>query len=66
MKDQVIPSKVALAGIGRALVSAAAGEGSGIVASGRSYQTGEVLETEHRALGAEARFIDVNGGGTAR
>ena len=57
MKDQVILITGALAGIGRAAALAAAQEGYRIVVSGRNAQTGAALETELRALGAEAQFI---------
>ena len=57
MKDRVILVTGALAGIGRATALAAANEGYRIVISGRNTQTGAALETELRALGAEAIFI---------
>lgn len=57
MKDQVILITGALAGIGRATALAAASEGYRVVVSGRHSQTGAALETELRALGAEAQFI---------
>ena len=57
MENQVILITGALAGIGRATALAAARLGYGIVVSGRNAQTGAALETELRALGAEARFI---------
>ena len=57
MKVQVILITGALSGIGRATALAAANEGYSIVVSGRNSQTGAALETELRALGAEATFI---------
>lgn len=57
MKDLVILITGALAGIGRATALAAAREGYKVVASGRNSQTGAALETELRALGADAQFI---------
>ncbi len=57
MKDHVILITGALAGIGRATALAAADEGYKIVVSGRNSQTGEALEAELRALGADAQFI---------
>ena len=57
MEGQVILITGALAGIGRATALAAAGEGYRIVVSGRNSQTGAALETELRALGADAHFI---------
>lgn len=68
MRDQVILITGALAGIGRATALAAAYEGYRIVVSGRNVQTGAALETELRALGAEAQFIkaDVRDEGDVR
>jgi NAD(P)-dependent dehydrogenase (short-subunit alcohol dehydrogenase family) len=57
MEGKVILITGALAGVGRATTLAAAGEGYRIVASGRNSRTGAVLETELRALGADAHFI---------
>ena len=57
MKDQVILITGALAGIGRATALAAASEGYKVVVSGRNSHTGAALETELRALGADAQFI---------
>ncbi len=57
MQHQVILITGALAGIGRATALAAAGEGYKVVVSGRNSQTGAALETELRALGAEAQYI---------
>jgi NAD(P)-dependent dehydrogenase (short-subunit alcohol dehydrogenase family) len=57
MIDQVIVITGALSGIGRATALAAANEGYKVVISGRNSQTGMALETELRALGAEATFI---------
>jgi len=50
----------ALTGIGRATAFAAARENYKVVISGRSVQTGRVLEAELRALGAEAEFIEAD------
>ncbi len=60
MKDQVILITGALAGIGRATALAAAGEGYKVVVSGRNAQTGAVLASELRGLGAEAQFIEAD------
>ena len=57
MKGRVVLITGALAGIGRSTALAAASEGYRIVVSGRNTQTGAALETELRALGAEAQFI---------
>ncbi len=57
MKDQVILITGALAGIGRATALLAAREDYKIVVSGRNSQTGQALEAELRAVGAEAEFI---------
>jgi NAD(P)-dependent dehydrogenase (short-subunit alcohol dehydrogenase family) len=57
MTDKVILITGALAGIGRATALAAAGEGYGIVVSGRNRQTGKALAAELRARGVEALFI---------
>jgi NAD(P)-dependent dehydrogenase (short-subunit alcohol dehydrogenase family) len=63
MKEPVILITGALAGIGRATAISAAAEGYKVVVSGRNSQTGAALETELRARGAEALFIqaDVRG-----
>jgi NAD(P)-dependent dehydrogenase (short-subunit alcohol dehydrogenase family) len=60
MKDQVILITGALAGIGRATALAAASEGYKVVVSGRNSQTGAALETELRALGADAQLINAD------
>jgi len=57
MKGRVVLITGALAGIGRSTALTAASEGYRIVVSGRNTQTGAALETELRALGAEAQFI---------
>ncbi|EKM98190.1 MULTISPECIES: SDR family NAD(P)-dependent oxidoreductase [unclassified Acidocella] len=57
MRDQVILITGALAGIGRATALAAVNAGHKVVVSGRNFQTGEALEAELHALGAEAIFI---------
>lgn len=57
MKQRVILITGALAGIGRATALAAAGQGYGIVVSGRNSDTGAALQTELRALGADAHFF---------
>ena len=60
MNDKVILITGALAGTGRATALTAANEGYRIVVSGRNAQTGPALETELRALGAEAQFIEAD------
>ena len=60
MNDRVILITGALAGIGRATALAAAGEGYKVVVSGRNSHTGAALETELRALGADAQFINAD------
>jgi NAD(P)-dependent dehydrogenase (short-subunit alcohol dehydrogenase family) len=60
VKDQVILITGALSGIGRATALAAASQGYRLVVSGRNAQTGAALETELRALGADAHFINAD------
>ena len=57
MSQRAILITGALTGIGRATALAAAGEGYGIVVSGRNTETGAALESELRALGVQAHFI---------
>ena len=57
MKDKVILITGALAGIGSATALAGAGEGYRIAVSGRNAQAGAALESELRALSADAHFI---------
>ncbi len=57
MSNQVVLITGALTGIGRATAIAFAREGARLVVSGRRDDAGRALETELRAMGAEAEFI---------
>jgi NAD(P)-dependent dehydrogenase (short-subunit alcohol dehydrogenase family) len=57
MTAPVILITGALTGIGRAAALAFAKDGATVVAAGRREAEGQVLETELRALGAQAAFI---------
>ena len=57
MSKKVVLITGALTGIGRATALAFAKQGTSIVVSGRTEETGNQLVTELRALGAEAEYI---------
>jgi NAD(P)-dependent dehydrogenase (short-subunit alcohol dehydrogenase family) len=60
MSNQVILITGALTGIGRATALAFAKDGATVIAAGRREAEGKALETELRALGAQAAFIQAD------
>lgn len=61
MSDQVVLITGALAGIGRATVTAFARDGASVVVSGRRDEEGEALAAELRERGAKAAYAGYTG-----